>query len=100
MSASLYAKVIGGVLLVTFITPALPNYALFFLPLAVTPGALPRGRACHSGSTHISAVLGAMGVPRELRLGNLRLSLGRHSTEQEVDLAASHIIRAVKSLQR
>lgn len=51
------------------------------------------GAACHSGGGHgISAVLQAMGVPTQHALGTLRLSVGRHSTQAEVDAAARLII--------
>jgi cysteine sulfinate desulfinase/cysteine desulfurase-like protein len=45
----------------------------------------------------MSDVLLAMGVPEEFGFGTLRLSLGRHSTEQDVDTAAAHIIAAIQA---
>jgi cysteine sulfinate desulfinase/cysteine desulfurase-like protein len=45
----------------------------------------------------MSDVLLAMGVPEEFGLGTLRLSLGRHTTESDVDTAAKHIIGAIKA---
>jgi cysteine desulfurase len=45
----------------------------------------------------MSDVLLAMGVPEEFGLGTLRLSLGRHTTESDVDTAAKHIIAAIKA---
>lgn len=50
------------------------------------------GAACHSGGQSVSAVLRAMGVPHEHALGTLRLSVGRHSTQQDVDRAAQLIL--------
>lgn len=50
------------------------------------------GAACHSGGQSVSAVLRAMGVPHEHALGTLRLSVGRHSTQQNVDRAARLIL--------
>jgi cysteine desulfurase len=50
------------------------------------------GSACHAGSTKPSAVLLAMGIPRDQALGALRLSLGRWSNLEEVDEAAKLII--------
>ena len=38
------------------------------------------GSACHSGGTEPSPVLAAMGVPREVGAGAIRLSLGRMTT--------------------
>lgn len=43
------------------------------------------GSACTSGSLDPSHVLLAMGIPPELAHGSLRLSLGRSSTEDDVD---------------
>ena len=51
------------------------------------------GSACHAGSTEPSAVLRAMGIPKEQALGALRLSLGRWSTLEEVDEGAKLIVR-------
>ncbi|KAJ1451684.1 pyridoxal phosphate-dependent transferase [Pelagophyceae sp. CCMP2097] len=47
--------------------------------------------ACHAGSTSVSAVLRAVGVEEALAVGTLRLSVGRHTTEAEVDRAAKLI---------
>ncbi len=46
------------------------------------------GSACHEGSVTQSPVLCAMGVPPELGRGAVRLSVGRFTTEEEVDRAA------------
>ena len=54
------------------------------------------GAACHDKSVSLSHVLGAMGVTREVGMGAIRLSLGRPTTEDEVDQAARLIIEAVK----
>ncbi len=54
------------------------------------------GSACHAGSTEPSAVLLAMGIPREQALGALRLSLGRWSTAEEVDAASDLIIKRIQ----
>jgi cysteine desulfurase len=45
------------------------------------------GSACHSGSKTISPVLAAMGVEEKIALGAIRFSVGRYSTEQEIDKA-------------
>jgi cysteine desulfurase len=61
------------------------------------------GAACHSAdvaqatSQHVSHVLEAMRVPRALAVCTLRLSLGRWSTEAEVDAAADHVVAAVRA---
>jgi cysteine desulfurase len=45
------------------------------------------GSACTSGSTEVSHVLAAMGYPAEEARGALRLSLGRTTTDAEIDEA-------------
>lgn len=56
--------------------------------------------SCASGALEPSHVLAAMGVPRELAKGSLRLSLGWSSTDADVDLALDVIPRAVAQLRR
>jgi cysteine desulfurase len=43
------------------------------------------GSACTSGSLDPSHVLLAIGLPHEIAHGSLRLSLGRDTTEEEID---------------
>ena len=43
------------------------------------------GAACHSDSVEISHVLKAMAVPLEWAKGTLRFSVGRMTTEAEID---------------
>lgn len=54
------------------------------------------GSACHEGAVRLSPVLEAMGVPPELGRGAVRLSVGRYSTEEEVDRAAEALARTAK----
>jgi cysteine desulfurase len=54
------------------------------------------GSACHEGQVHQSPVLCAMGVPPEVGKGALRLTVGRFTTEAEVDEAAEVLVRAVR----
>jgi len=69
--------------------------------LAVTPEiASSTGSACHEGSTDPSPVLLAMGISRERALGALRLTLGRWSTEEEIEKAARLLARTIDSLHR
>ena len=44
------------------------------------------GSACQSGAIDPSHVLLAIGVPRELAKGSVRFSLGRESTDEDVDV--------------
>ena len=57
------------------------------------------GAACTTGSTDTSHVLAAMGYPDEEALGALRLSLGRTTTEADID-AASEIVPRVLGRMR
>ncbi len=54
------------------------------------------GAACEDRSVKISHVLAAMGVSREAAIGAVRLTLGRPTTQAEVDRAAGWIIKAVR----
>jgi len=49
------------------------------------------GAACHSGASEPSRVLRAMGVPDDLAVCTLRLTVGRPTTDAEVDAAAEQI---------
>lgn len=55
------------------------------------------GSACHSGATMISYVLQAMGVEPALARATIRLSVGRFTTEEEVDRAVELILEAIRS---
>ena len=57
------------------------------------------GSACTSASLEPSYVLKALGVGDELAHSSLRLSLGRHTTEAEVDEAIEGIAAAVEHLR-
>jgi len=56
------------------------------------------GSACHEGNTEPSAVLLAMGISRERALGALRLTLGRWSSEEEVQQAATLLARTIATM--
>lgn len=43
------------------------------------------GSACHSGAVELSPVLKAMRVPPEIGMGAIRFSLGRTTTEEEIE---------------
>lgn len=62
--------------------------------------AVSSGSACTSSHPEASPVLVAMGLKPELAKGSLRLSLGRFSTEQEVDRAADRITEEVLRLRK
>lgn len=58
------------------------------------------GSACQSGATEPSHVLIAMGVPKDLAAGALRLTLGRGTTEADCDAAVAAVAAAVERLRR
>lgn len=72
----------------------LPHHASFvfkdvdgeslLMSLDVEGIAVSTGSACTSGDPEPSPVLAALGIPREWSLGGLRISLGYHSTEQDI----------------
>ena len=58
------------------------------------------GSACTTGSMEPSHVLTAMGFPDDEARGALRLSLGRTTTDEEVDRAAEVIPQVIERLRR
>jgi cysteine desulfurase len=57
------------------------------------------GSACAAGSTDPSHVLLALGLPPEVALGALRFSLGRDTTQQQIDYVIGAVAQAVASLR-
>lgn len=57
------------------------------------------GSACTSGSLEPSHVLLAMGIPHEIAHGSLRFSLGRGTTEEDVDYVFSVLPEIVERLR-
>ncbi len=57
------------------------------------------GAACSSGAVEPSHVLTAIGLPPEEARASLRFSLGRHTTEQEIDSALQVVPSAVEQLR-
>ena len=58
--------------------------------------AVSTGSACATGSAEVSHVLSAMGYPDEEARGALRVSLGRTTTDAEVDDAARTIAAVIR----
>jgi cysteine desulfurase len=52
------------------------------------------GSACHSGLIELSPVLKAMRVPVEIGMGAIRFSLGRTTTEEEIEV----VVRQLKKI--
>lgn len=68
--------------------------------LETTPGiAASTGSACHEGEVSISPVLAAMGLDPLVARGAVRLSVGRYTTEAEVDRAAGLLIERARAAQ-
>jgi cysteine desulfurase len=62
--------------------------------------AVSTGSACNSDSDEPSYVLIALGRSPELAQSSLRLSLGRFSSERDVDVAIAVIARELRRLRR
>lgn len=98
---------VGGVLLNGHPTERLPNTLnLSFAGvtgaelLASTPEiAASTGSACHDGTGELSGVLKAMGMPRAQGFGAVRFSLGRLTTPEEIDRAATIIAGRVREMR-
>jgi len=67
---------------------------------AISPRiAVSAGAACHAGKVDMSAVLAAMHLPVMWAMGTIRLSVGRETTEEEVDEAVRIIAGAVRKVR-
>ncbi len=58
------------------------------------------GAACHDRGSAISHVLAAMGISPEQARGTVRLSLGRHTTQTDVEKAAKLFANAFEKMTR
>ncbi|MFH1352816.1 MAG: cysteine desulfurase NifS [bacterium] len=58
------------------------------------------GSACASGSLEPSHVLSAMGIPPEIAQGSVRFSLGRGSTEKDIDFVVKELPGIVNVLRK
>lgn len=63
------------------------------------PVAASTGSACSSGSIEPSEVLLAMGLSREAAYECVRFSLGRFTTEEDIDLAVDRTVAAVSRVR-
>ncbi|RJQ41627.1 MAG: selenide, water dikinase SelD [Anaerolineaceae bacterium] len=57
------------------------------------------GAACHADQVDVSPVIAAMGIPVEYAMGTIRFSVGRNTTEEEIDFALEEIKRVIGNLQ-
>jgi cysteine desulfurase len=67
---------------------------------AIPHVAASTGSACHAGSTRISPVLAAMGVPRDVAVGAIRFSLGRNTTRDEIATVADLLVSCLCDTSR
>ncbi len=57
------------------------------------------GAACHSDRIDVSHVLAAMRLPEEFAMGTIRLSVGRYTTEQEIENTVTEFKNVINRLQ-
>ena len=81
------------------VSVALPGTVAVEVAAAAPTVLCGTGPACHSGRPHLSPTLTAMGLPEPLALATLRLSVGRTTTEQQVDAAAAALAQAATQLR-
>jgi cysteine desulfurase len=62
--------------------------------------ALSAGAACHSGEVRVSAVIDALRVPEEWAKGTVRISTGRMTNIEEINLAIEVVAAAVTRIRR
>ena len=58
------------------------------------------GAACHADTVEVSHVLKAMAVPLDWAKGTLRLSTGRKTIKEDIDMAVMIITNAVNSMRK
>ncbi|OGX24040.1 MAG: cysteine desulfurase NifS [Omnitrophica WOR_2 bacterium RIFCSPHIGHO2_01_FULL_48_9] len=103
-------KRIAGVIVNGHRTQRLPNNAHFsfekvsgeslLMSLDMAGIAASMGSACTSGAMEPSHVLRAIGLSDELAFGSLRVTLGRWTTEEDVDYLLEELPKVVKRLRK
>lgn len=58
------------------------------------------GSACSAGSTSLSHVIKALGVPKEYAYGTIRFTLGRDTTKDELDKTISVLKKSIEILRQ
>jgi len=99
---------VPGLTLVGHATDRLPNTVNVLFPgvsgrrlLEACPGVLAsNGSACHADREDPSAILLALGIAPDAALGAVRLSLGRHTTKDDVASAAVQLGAAWRGLAK
>jgi cysteine desulfurase len=109
LADELYSRLrreIPGIRLVGHPVQRLPNTLNVLFPgvsgrrlLECCPGVFAsNGSACHADSEEPSAILTALGIPAHQALGSVRLSLGRHTSRADIEIAASQLVAAWRVL--
>lgn len=88
------ARRVPGIMSVGFIGVSNESLLLALRELALSPGS-----ACTSHRVEPSHVLRSLGVPEDRARCSVRVSLGRYTTEHEVDYAAQHFAECVGGLR-
>lgn len=57
------------------------------------------GSACHANARNLSPVLKAMGIKENYGFGSVRFSLGKYTTEEEIDSAVNILTAKIKRMQ-
>ena len=68
--------------------------------LALPEVALSTGSACTSNSIESSHVLSALGTDEHTSLSSIRFSMGRYTTQDDIDCVADRVRGAVAALRR
>ena len=76
-----------------------PNVEANLLLSAMKGVAASAGAACHTGEEAMSGVLAAMHVPYAYAMGTIRFSIGRMTTEEEIDSAIEIIVQAYQEIK-
>lgn len=83
----------------SFIVPGIDSSSLL-MHLDVNGIAASGGSACKTGNPEPSEVLMAMGYSEHEAVGGLRFTVGRQTTEAEIDYTVQTLAEAVRKLQR
>jgi len=67
--------------------------------MALDDLAISTGSACNSELVEPSFVLTALGVPDDIAEASLRFSMGRFTTEAQVEHAGSRVVEVVERLR-
>jgi cysteine desulfurase len=88
----------------------MPNHASFVFEgvdgntlltvLDVAGYACSSGSACKTGSPEPSGVLLALGLPRALALGSLRITLGKDTTPKEIEMLLADLPGLVERVRK